>query len=91
MRGYLALINRIDTGNTGLNECLYLELIGGRGMDEKCVTKAEAGKLLGVSVRQIDKYLKSGELTVHHREKRNTVMISVTEVYNLREKKKERK
>lgn len=59
-------------------------------MDEKCVTKAEAGKLLGVSVRQIDKYLNSGALTVHHREKRNAVMISVTEVYNLREKKKGR-
>lgn len=36
------------------------------GMSTYCVTKVEASKLLGVSVRMVDKYLHSGELTVDH-------------------------
>lgn len=38
-------------------------------MSTYCVTKVEASKLLGVSVRMVDKYLHSGELTVDHMEK----------------------
>ena len=57
------------------------------GMSTYCVTKVEASKLLGVSVRMVDKYLHSGELTVDHMEK-NKVVIDVTEVYSLRSKRK---
>lgn len=59
-------------------------------MDEMCVTKVEAGKLLGVGKRQVEKYLHSGRLTVHHIEKCK-VMIDVTEVYSLREELSKRK
>lgn len=59
-------------------------------MSNLCVTKEEAGSLLGVSLRMVTKYLKSGALTEHHREGRR-VMIDVTEVYNLREKNQKRK
>ena len=55
-------------------------------MSTYCVTKVEASKLLGVSVRMVDKYLHSGELTVDHMEK-NKVVIDVTEVYILGEKR----
>lgn len=48
------------------------------------VTKEEASRLLGVSIRMIGKYLKSGKLTEHHRDGRK-VMIDVTEIYDLRE------
>ncbi len=54
------------------------------------VTKEEASKLLGVSLRMVTNYLKSGELTEHHKEDR-IVMIDVTEVYHLREEKAKRK
>ncbi|MFI3225781.1 MAG: hypothetical protein R3Y09_00110 [Clostridia bacterium] len=56
-------------------------------MSEMCVTKEDAGKLLGVSKRMIEKYLSSGKLNVHHREKNRLVMIDVTEIYNFREKR----
>ena len=59
-------------------------------MSTYCVTKVEASKLLGVSVRMVDKYLHSGELTVDHMEK-NKVVIAITEVYSLREKRSKRK
>jgi len=58
-------------------------------MSAVCVTKAEACKLLGVSKRMIEKYFQSGELTVHHKENR-VVMIDVTEIYALRERKRKR-
>ncbi len=58
-------------------------------MSKLCVTKQEASKLLGVSERMINKYLHNGQLTVHHKENR-MVMISVTEVYALREQKKKK-
>lgn len=54
------------------------------------VTKEEASKLLGVSLRMITNYLKSGELTEHHKDGRN-VMIDIVEIYNLREKITNRK
>lgn len=53
-------------------------------MSDLYVNKKDAGKLLGVSLRMITNYLKSGDLTEHHRENRE-VMIDVTEVYSLRE------
>lgn len=59
-------------------------------MGAQCVTKVEASKLLGVSLRMITKYLKGGKLTVHHTESRK-VMIDVSEVYNLRKERTERK
>lgn len=66
----------------------------GQGVEAKmsglCVSKKEASKLLGVSLRMITNYLKSGELTEHHREKR-MVMVDVSEVYSLREENKKRK
>lgn len=58
-------------------------------MSTYCVSKLEASKLLGVSVRMVEKYIKGGKLTVDHREKRMP-MIDVTEVYSLRDKNKER-
>lgn len=60
-------------------------------MSELCVNKKEASKLLGVSVRQVDKYLHSGKLTVHHRVAHMAVMIDIVEIYNLREKIANRK
>lgn len=54
------------------------------------VTKEEASKLLGVSLRMITNYLKSGDLTEHHKNSRN-VMIDIVEVYDLREKITNRK
>lgn len=54
------------------------------------VTKKEAAKLLGVSMRQVSRYLASGALSVNHVE-RGKVRIDVTEVYSLREKNKKRK
>ena len=59
-------------------------------MDEMCVTKSEAGKLLGVGNRQVEKYLHSGRFTVHHIEK-GKVMIPIEEIYDLREEKTKRK
>ena len=54
-----------------------------------CFTKKEAAKILGVSVRMVDKYIAQGLLTVDHMEK-HRVMIKITEVYSLREMKKRR-
>lgn len=59
-------------------------------MSDLCVNKKEASKLLGVSLRMVTNYLKSGELTEHHRENRE-VMIDVIEVYSLREEISKRK
>ena len=53
-------------------------------MSDLYVNKKDAGKLLGVSLRMVTNYLKSGDLTEHHRENRE-VMIDVAEVYSLRE------
>lgn len=60
------------------------------GMGGMYVTKEEASKLLGVSLRMITNYLKSGDLTEHHKNSRN-VMIDIVEVYDLREKITNRK
>ena len=57
--------------------------------DRMYVTKEEAGKLLGVGKRQVEKYLHSGRLTVHHMEK-HRAMIDVTEVYIFKENTKRR-
>lgn len=54
------------------------------------VSKEEAGKLLGVSLRMVTNYLQSGRLTPHHKEGKR-VMIEITEVYSLREENKKRK
>ena len=51
---------------------------------KQCVTKKEASKLLGVTVRQVSYHLASGALTVDHIEK-GKAMIDVTAVFNLRE------
>lgn len=59
-------------------------------MAEICITKVEASKLLGVSVRMVEKYLHSGKLSEDHREK-GKVMIPIDEVYSLRETIKHRK
>lgn len=59
-------------------------------MSDLYVNKKDAGKLLGVSLRMVTNYLKSGDLTEHHRENRE-VMIDVTEVYSLREELIKRK
>lgn len=59
-------------------------------MSDLYVNKKDAGKLLGVSLRMVTNYLKSGDLTEHHRENRE-VMIDVTEVYSLREEITKRK
>ncbi len=59
-------------------------------MDSTCVTKKEAGKLLGVGIRMIEKYVKAGKLTIHHHGKNNATMIAIDEVYNLREEKRKR-
>lgn len=56
-------------------------------MIKQCVTKKMAGELIGVSLRQITKYLTSKELTSHHIEK-GKVMIDIAEVYDLRERKR---
>lgn len=58
--------------------------------DILCVTKTEAAKLLGVTLRQVTRYLVAGDLSEDHKEK-GKVMISVGEVYSLREKIKQRK
>lgn len=55
-----------------------------------CVTKKEAANLLGVSLRQVTRYLVAGTLSEDHREK-GKVMIPISEVYNLRQKNKNRK
>lgn len=52
-------------------------------MSDLCVNKKEASKLLGVTVRQVEKHLHSGRLTVHHMEK-HRVMIDIAEIYALR-------
>lgn len=54
------------------------------------LTKKQVAKLLGVSLRQVSRYLASGMLTVAYVEK-GKVRIDVTEVYSLREKNKNRK
>lgn len=59
-------------------------------MSDLYVNKKEVSKLLGVSLRMVTNYLKSGELTAHHRENRE-VMIDIVEVYNLREQITNRK
>lgn len=59
-------------------------------MSTYCVTKVEASKLLGVTVRMVDKYIQNGKLTVDHMDK-NKVMIDITEIYSLREKRSKRK
>ncbi len=58
--------------------------------DVQCVTKKEAAKLLGVSLRQVTRYLAAGILSEDHREK-GKVMIPISEVYNLRQENKNRK
>lgn len=58
--------------------------------DMWCVTKKKAAKLLGVTLRQVTRYLAAGDLSEDHKEK-GKVMISVGEVYSLREKIKQRK
>ena len=58
-------------------------------MSVSCVTKSEAGKLLGVSLRMVTNYLQSGELTIDHKEG-NKVMIRVDEVFSLREQRRKR-
>lgn len=50
----------------------------------QCITKKEAVKLLGVTMRQVSRYLASGALSVDHIEK-GKVMIPIDEVYHLRE------
>lgn len=55
-----------------------------------CFTKKETAKILGVSVRMVDKYIAQGLLKVNHMEK-HRVMIKITEVYNLRQENKNRK
>lgn len=57
--------------------------------DVQCVTKKEAAKLLGISLRQVTRYLAAGTLSEDHREK-GKVMIPINEVYSLREMKKRR-
>lgn len=57
--------------------------------DVQCVTKKEATKLLGISLRQVTRYLAAGTLSEDHREK-GKVMIPINEVYNLRKMKKRR-
>jgi predicted site-specific integrase-resolvase len=56
----------------------------------QCVTKKEAAKLLGVTLRQVTNYLAAGELSEDSREK-GKVMIDIFEVYTLRTKNKNRK
>lgn len=56
----------------------------------QCVTKKEAVRLLGVTMRQVARYLASGELTIDRMEK-NRAMINIVDVYNLREKRTKRK
>lgn len=55
----------------------------------QCVTKKAAAKLLGISLRQVTRYLAAGSLSEDHREK-GKVMIPINEVYNLRKMKKRR-
>lgn len=59
-------------------------------MNEYCVTKVEASKLLGISVRMVEKYLHRGDITVNHMEK-GKVMIEISQIYSLREQKEKRK
>ena len=59
-------------------------------MSEYCVTKVEASKLLGISVRMVEKYLHRGDISVDHKEGRKA-MIPIEQVYNLREQKEKRK
>lgn len=58
--------------------------------DAQFVTKKEAVKLLGITIRQVSRYLAAGELSIDHIFN-GKVMIDVTEVYSLREKIKNRK
>lgn len=58
-------------------------------LTNSCISKKEASLLLGVTIRMIDYYLQRGNLLVDHMEK-GRVMIDVSEVYSLREKRKRR-
>lgn len=58
-------------------------------MDELCITTQEVSKLLGISVRMVQKYIKRGTLKAHHRVGRQA-MVDVSEVYGLREEKRKR-
>lgn len=59
-------------------------------MEKYCVSKQEASKLLGTTLRMVTNYLKNGDLKEHHRENKK-VMIDVLEVYILRENISKRK
>lgn len=59
-------------------------------MDTQCVTKKEAARVLGVTLRQVSRYLASGDLSEDHREK-GKVMIPIDEVYSLRWENQNRK
>ena len=61
---------------------------GGEVMEYLTIKEAEL--IIGVSQRQIRRYLASGELTKSHIQK-GKVMIDVAEVYNLRQKRNQRK
>lgn len=49
-----------------------------------CVSKKEAGKILGVGLRMVTTYLQRGKLNADHKEGK-FIMIPIDEVYNLRE------
>lgn len=57
---------------------------------EYCVTKVEASKLLGISVRMVEKYIYKGDISIDHKDGRKA-MIPIEQVYRLREKKEKRK
>lgn len=59
-------------------------------MDNNCVTVTEASKIVGVTARQIMRYLASGVLAEDHRECRK-IMIDVKQVFDLREQKRAKK
>lgn len=50
-----------------------------------CVSKKEAVKLLGVTMRQVSRYLASGDLSIDHVEN-GKVMIPIEDIYYLRAK-----
>lgn len=54
------------------------------------VSKMEAAKLLGVSLRMVTNYLQSGKLRPHHKESKK-IMIDISEVFMLRKENKNRK
>lgn len=54
------------------------------------LTKKEAAKMLGVTLRQVTRYLTDGKLSVDHMEK-GKVMINIAEIYSLRAELRKRK